>query len=858
MSVATARSEAAPLISGCDDIALPRNDDSYSNEVSVPFPLSFGGQTYNTLRVNNNGNVTFTGGLSTYTPFGIRDSSIPIIAPFFADVDTRGSGSEPVRYSVGSTSYKGRRAFCVNWVNVGYYPSAYDKTNSFQLLLVDRGDVKAGAFDIVFNYQRIQWETGSASGGSNGFGGTSAAVGFSDGLGSGAEVFEFNGSRVPGSFLDSGSYPLIANTNAAAGNLPGRYLWRVRGGAALTEYVALGDSFASGEGAGDYDSWSWENGCHRSRNAYPNLLVDRGTVNQRLKFVACSGAKLDHFWNDFKGEVPQRTALGDSTGLVTISMSGNDLGFGPVIRACLENGVGSGVGMGAGLIGLVPPFVGQAIWSLATCKNFRGSGVTRDLASLRSGDLRNKLKSVFKRIKQDSKRAKVVVVTYPQFFQLPSGVRSGVRNFINLPDCDGVRFSDQQWINSSIHQADQTIADLASSYGLKVAGMSGLLTENDSGRCGSNPGLNGIRQDLVESFHPNQRGHSLMADRIGQTLGAPSSRRVKLMGEDSATTSILTAGQTVTRTVQVDGSELAAYASWEDGAASISLTSPSGVIYSGDSPGNAEIELDEYFARIEIANPEAGQWTLTVTGGPGPEEGTAVTFEATVATPAPKPPAAVARLKVFANGAVEFNGSDSRDPAGGELAYTWDFGDQTGATGAVVRHRYAPGTYVATLTVTNSNGEVAVETVPAVIRQNGDAGTSLTEVDSEGNRISATCTTDPRRCKGAVSRFRWGKIRTSAGRSAGGRQLRLRAVLHRTGPIRKGAVRACIRVPKSIFRPDRRCRLVNGNGKWRRIGVTFRLRPRANIKRGTRARVRLLSTAKGVKKAGKKIVIRIR
>ena len=63
--------------------------------------------------------------------------------------------------SYGETVFKGHNAFCVNWVNVGYYSGGTDKLNSFQLLLVDKSDKGAGAFDIVFNYDKIQWEVGS-------------------------------------------------------------------------------------------------------------------------------------------------------------------------------------------------------------------------------------------------------------------------------------------------------------------------------------------------------------------------------------------------------------------------------------------------------------------------------------------------------------------------------------------------------------------------------------------------------------------------------------------------------------------------------------------------------------------------
>ena len=64
--------------------------------------------------------------------------------------------------------------------------------------------------------------------------------------------------------------------------VPGRHVFPVRsGGAPLTNYVALGDSYQSGEGAGDYlaGTDTDANKCHRSVHAYPQRLVDRGVVN---------------------------------------------------------------------------------------------------------------------------------------------------------------------------------------------------------------------------------------------------------------------------------------------------------------------------------------------------------------------------------------------------------------------------------------------------------------------------------------------------------------------------------------------------------------------------------------------------
>jgi hypothetical protein len=39
----------------------------------------------------------------------------------------------------------------------------FDKLATFELLLVDRSDTGAGNFDVEFNYDTVQWETGDAA-----------------------------------------------------------------------------------------------------------------------------------------------------------------------------------------------------------------------------------------------------------------------------------------------------------------------------------------------------------------------------------------------------------------------------------------------------------------------------------------------------------------------------------------------------------------------------------------------------------------------------------------------------------------------------------------------------------------------
>jgi Nidogen-like len=185
----------------CQATDVAPNDDGSGPEVPLPFTLNFFGRQFSSVWVNNNGNVTFDGPLSSFTPQPLDTFGTPTVAAWFADVDTRGANSQPVRFGFGTVD--GRRAFCVSYNHVGYFDAHDDKLNSFQLFLVDRSGVAPGAFDIVFQYQQLQWETGDLSGGNGGLGGTSAGVGYTNGRGQPGTFLELPGSRQPGSFLDS-------------------------------------------------------------------------------------------------------------------------------------------------------------------------------------------------------------------------------------------------------------------------------------------------------------------------------------------------------------------------------------------------------------------------------------------------------------------------------------------------------------------------------------------------------------------------------------------------------------------------------------------------------------------------------
>jgi len=79
--------------SGFGEYSVDRNDDGSSNAIDItsvfPDGINLFNETYTEMYINTNGNITFTGPLSTYTPGEISAGTNPIFAPYWADVDTR-------------------------------------------------------------------------------------------------------------------------------------------------------------------------------------------------------------------------------------------------------------------------------------------------------------------------------------------------------------------------------------------------------------------------------------------------------------------------------------------------------------------------------------------------------------------------------------------------------------------------------------------------------------------------------------------------------------------------------------------------------------------------------------------------
>lgn len=147
----------------------------------------------------------------------------------------------------------------------------------------------------------------------------------------------------------------VAYTDCNSGALA--QAWR-RDTANPFRYVGLGDSYSAGNGAGNYVDWV----CYNSWNNYANRLNAALTARGKptwswVRGPSCSGSTTSHYWSRFdKGNGYVRPAQrgylnhdfggnagaygaafnGAEDGLVTLTFGGNDIGFAPFLRECLD------------------------------------------------------------------------------------------------------------------------------------------------------------------------------------------------------------------------------------------------------------------------------------------------------------------------------------------------------------------------------------------------------------------------------------------------------------------------------------------------------------------------------------------
>ena len=193
-------------------LAMLPNDDLYSNSISLPFNFNFYGTSYDSLYINNNGNISFSQPYFTFTAYPFPDPSFNMIAPFWADVDTRSTNGGNVWYKLNPHS------LVIVWDHVGYFNMMEDKLNTFQLIISDGLDTLIpNGNNVSFCYGDMHWTTGSASGGSNGFGGSPATVGVN--IGNGINYFQVGQFDAPGVAFD-GPYSANDGVDFLDGQVP--------------------------------------------------------------------------------------------------------------------------------------------------------------------------------------------------------------------------------------------------------------------------------------------------------------------------------------------------------------------------------------------------------------------------------------------------------------------------------------------------------------------------------------------------------------------------------------------------------------------------------------------------------------
>ncbi|MEV0940626.1 SGNH/GDSL hydrolase family protein [Micromonospora wenchangensis] len=221
-------------------------------------------------------------------------------------------------------------------------------------------------------------------------------------------------------------------------------------------YVALGDSYASGVGAGSYTSESGS--CQRSTNAYP-ALYNTNIKPASYKSVACSGATTSDVVNN------QLSALTSTTTLVSVTIGGNDVGFTTIMSTCVLQGET------------------QCVAAVQAAEDKARA------------ELPAKLATVYNGIKSRAPSARVVVVGYPVFYQLGTV-------------CVGLSANSRAKINEGINLIDDITRTAATSAGFTFADVRSIFVGHQLCSYGEK-WLHALNfTNLGVSYHPTAAGQS--------------------------------------------------------------------------------------------------------------------------------------------------------------------------------------------------------------------------------------------------------------------------------------------------------------------------------------------------------------
>jgi hypothetical protein len=250
---------------------------------------------------------------------------------------------------------------------------------------------------------------------------------------------------------------LLATLTATAAAVPAIALTVPAHAQTSGGYVALGDSYSSGVGAGDY--YSNSGSCDRSPNAYPVLWANANDPSS-FDFVACSGATTSDVISS------QLSALNDDTSLVSITAGGDDVGFTSVMETCVLESTDDCVAA-----------IDQAESEMQT-------------------ELPGNLDALYSDIQSDAPNAQVVVLGYPELYDLSQS--SG---------CIGLSTTDRTDLNQAADELDDTIQSAAQSYGFTWVDVRSAFDGHQI--CDSDSWLHSVNWlDVDESYHPTAEGQA--------------------------------------------------------------------------------------------------------------------------------------------------------------------------------------------------------------------------------------------------------------------------------------------------------------------------------------------------------------
>ncbi|WP_419993338.1 SGNH/GDSL hydrolase family protein [Streptomyces boninensis] len=225
--------------------------------------------------------------------------------------------------------------------------------------------------------------------------------------------------------------------------------------AAEPPYVALGDSYSSGVGAGSYDSASGS--CKRSTRAYPKLWAAAHSPSS-FAFAACSGARTTDV------TATQLGSLNGSTGLVSISAGGNDAGFADTMTTCV-------------------------LQSEANCL-----ARVKQANTYINGTLPGRLDTVYNAIRAKAPAAHVVVLGYPRLYTLGGSCIAGLSE------------NERAAINQAAENLNSVTEKRALDHGFTFGDVRDTFTGHEI--CSGDSWLHSVTWPIGDSYHPTATGQS--------------------------------------------------------------------------------------------------------------------------------------------------------------------------------------------------------------------------------------------------------------------------------------------------------------------------------------------------------------